>query len=369
MKPIAFEPGLHIVRPAQRDQWYAVLDCMQQSDVYFLPEYHTLEAQRSSSEALLYVYAEDEYLIALPVLVRAIACVPGLEIAGRGLYDATSVYGYAGPLASHAQLPVAVIERFQTALRQMFESQGIVAAFARLHPMIEQHTLLEGLGECQLIGPTVSIDLTLPEAEQLAQYRRNHRDNIRRLIKQGISCTIDDQLEYLDEFTAIYHETMQRVHALPEYFFSRDYFASLCRIKDVHLFICKFDNSVISAGIFTLCHNIVQFAFAGTQDKFLSLAPQKLMIDAVRVWGVEHGAHSLHLGGGVGAREDSLFHFKAGFSNRLHTFSVWRCLILPERYAELVQKHQHWLDSHGLAPAASAYFPVYRSPTRTAEPA
>ena len=67
----------------------------------------------------------------------------------------------------------------------------------------------------------------------------------------------------------------------------------------------------------------------------------KLLFDAVRLWANEHDARVLHLGGGVGNRGDSLFHFKAGFSKIRHQFSVWRWVLSPHINASLVQVADH----------------------------
>jgi hypothetical protein len=41
------------------------------------------------------------------------------------------------------------------------------------------------------------------------------------------------------------------------------------------------------------------------------------------------------LGGGVGSAQDSLMHFKSGFSDRRHFFQTWRVVLEKQRYADL----------------------------------
>jgi hypothetical protein len=68
------------------------------------------------------------------------------------------------------------------------------------------------------------------------------------------------------------------------------------------------------------------------------------------------GDRVMHLGGGVEAFDDSLFRFKAGFSDRRQPFRTWRVVLDPHRYAAL---------SEAVDPAAdpadfTGYFPIYR---------
>ena len=66
------------------------------------------------------------------------------------------------------------------------------------------------------------------------------------------------------------------------------------------------------------------------------------MLDTVRLWATERGARVLHLGGGVGSKADSLFQFKAGFSDRRHLFHIWRWIVQPDIYERLCRQRDAW---------------------------
>lgn len=87
-----------------------------------------------------------------------------------------------------------------------------------------------------------------------------------------------------------------------------------------------------------------------------------LIFDTVRLWANETGACVLHFGGGVGARADSLFHYKAGFSDRRHNFATWRWIVTPAVYRELCRRRTRINELQGLEPASADYFPAYRCP-------
>src|SRR5206468_3552520 len=106
-------------------------------------------------------------------------------------------------------------------------NEQVVGVFSRLHPLIPQGALLEGLGVCRGGGETVSIDLSLSVAEQRARYGSTVRNRINRLLRSGVSCERDAEKRHLHEFVSIYHETMRRVHAHETYFFDAAYFEGL----------------------------------------------------------------------------------------------------------------------------------------------
>ena len=360
---------LHVLRPGQRAQWLDVLAQSFQHDFYHLPGYHALAEEQGEGRAHLFVYTEGHYVIAIPLLLRSIETEPGLARLGEGWGDATSVYGYAGPVASHADVPASVVQNFQAALGEALQERHIVATFSRLHTLIPQRGLLSGLGEYVPMGQTVSIDLTLPVEVQRAQYRRSHRQEINKLKRLGATGVHDQNRVYLDEFIDIYYEAMHRVQAAEYYFFDQTYFERLVAELEanIHLLVCLLENKVICAGLVTLCNGIVQNHLLGVRSEFHELAPTKLLYDMTRLWANECGAQVLHLGGGRGARGDPLFQFKAGFSDRRHEFAIWRWVLLPDVYEQLCQEKARWNKRNGLKPVSSEYFPAYRCPTVPAQ--
>ena len=355
--------GFAILGTADEEEWSDVLDCCVQHDFYHLPRYHRLAEARGEGTAQCFVYRDGEHLIALPLLVRPVSADEP-----DGWKDATSVYGYCGPVASSAALPAEVVAKFHEGLARMLAGQRIVSVFSRLHPLLEQRDLLAGLGESRPAGQTVSIDLTLAPETQRAQYSGTYRTRINKLLRNGVTCTLDREQRHLTEFAEMYHETMRRVHAHGSYFFGADYFTELSRELDgrLQLFVAELDNELIAGGLFTLCDGIVQYHLGATRDAFLRLSPMGLVIDTARAWGTAEGARVCHLGGGVGSKEDSLFKFKAGFSDRRHRFETWRWVTAPEVYSRLNEQRTRLNELGGLVPVSPDYFPAYRCPTAAA---
>lgn len=357
-------PHFRVLRCSQEREWNRVLAQVAQHDFYHLAEYHRLAEERGEGTAHLFAYHDGAYTIALPLLLR-----PVEASGGEAWSDATSVYGYAGPLASHAGMPASVVRGFQRVLTEALAARRVVAVFSRLHPLISQCGMLAGLGDCRPEGQTVSIDLTLSREEQRAQYRASLKTRINKLRREGVVCRRDGDKRHLPEFTDIYHQTMRRVKAHSSYFFEPEYFTRLASGLGpaLELFVVTLDGVVIAGGLFTIRDGIVQYHLGGTCDGFLKLGPMSLLFDTVRLWANDEGARVVHLGGGVGSREDSLLHFKMGFSERRHTFSTWRWVVEPDAYRELCDRDARRNLERGVQWASGEFFPQYRCPTVPAE--
>lgn len=362
---------MEILRPTQTEAWNEVLRECPAHDFYHLPGYHALAESRGEGEPLLLAYRDEDYTIALPLLLRPVRAVAGLEDVTAGEMDATSVYGYAGPIASHESIPDPVIARFRTALRETLLSLRVATAFSRLHPLLPQAPILEGLGETIPRGKTVSINLTQTIEEQRAGYRYSLRRDLKVLGKRGVTCEVDPGNARLGVFGAVYREAMARLGADEGYFFDDAYFDQLGEAlgEAMQLFVCLLDGRVIAGGIFTALNGIAQAHLTACLDEFVKISPQKVLYDVCSIWARERGCFALHLGGGVGSREDSLFHFKLGFSPVTHSFATWQWIVDPAANDALTARHARWMEAHRLVPATPDFFPAYRVPMARADAA
>jgi hypothetical protein len=331
-------------------------------DFHHMAAYHRIAEQRGEGSAALFVYRSAGYTIAVPLLLRAAD-----PSDPSGPQDATSVYGYAGPVASHREIPVAVIDSFQRALREELERRRVVAVFSRLHPLIDQRELLAGLGEIRSVGLTVSVDLELPPQEQWAGYSKTCRRIIRRATDAGVVCTEDYAGVHRKEWAEMYAATMERVGAASSYRYDEGYFDHLLTELGsvLHLFVASIGSTVVAAGLYSLCRGIAQAHLGAFRAEYAVISPVRLLDDTARRWAMTSGARVFHLGGGVGGRQDSLFQYKAGFSDRRHEFGTWQWVVDENTYHRLVREHEGRAGSQGWQEVDTGYFPAYRRAVET----
>lgn len=341
------ETNLKVIGIDRQQQWESEMGLISARDFYHSFSYNAYYSKKNEIP-VLFCFRQAGYTIIFPLILR--------ETAHNGYFDITSVYGYAGPLCSHSVIPVDVVTKFTESLNQYYLDNNVVSAFCRLHPSFKNESLLEGIGEVLPLSETVFIDLTVPLDVQKRQFRKGVKSDLSKLCREGYSVFEDTGKQHIGEFVEIYNENMVRVGARPDYFFDDAYYNMIFNSPDIDskLFFVVKDNVKVAASIFVFTGDIIQYHLSGTRGDYLKNSPVRLIIDHVRIYGTENGYKELHLGGGVGSSEDSLFKFKAGFSDCRHQFKVWRHIVNPIIYNQLVKEHNPHPNS--------TYFPLYRSP-------
>lgn len=330
-------------------------------DFYHLPEYLELEARRTHSRAKAILIQDKGNVFFLPYLLREWYS-DKTELKGL---DVVSPYGYPGFLVSETASRSNFINQSIVWLQEAWKSQEICSAFLRLHPIFNYGIEQDLLDHSSLhpSGRTVAIDLTSSLDDLWKQTRENHRRGIKRLKQKGFSVKMVPIEANLDTFIAIYEETMDRVSAKPFYYFSQDYFIQLIRILNskLHLCVAQLDQTVVAAALITECNGIVQYHLGGTLNSFLNEAPTKLIFDYVRTWAKERGNKIFHLGGGLGAAQDSLYNFKLGFANRIYCFSTLRLVVDETQYSSWVKLKAEKTHQSPEQLIGTNFFPAYRA--------
>ncbi|WP_268225527.1 lipid II:glycine glycyltransferase FemX [Sinomicrobium oceani] len=333
------------------NEWQQIISKSIIYDFHHTSCYHSLEAN-SEDKALLFVGTKEGNTIALPLLIR--------KIPQTDWYDATSAYGYCGPVASKNfdELSPEFIRQFQAELLRYLKKENIISAFSRLHPLMETMPFFNDFGQVLDLNKTIAIDLTLPLEEQRKDYRKSNKSEINQLKKKKGYSVREIHPEELKVFVEIYHQTMDRVEAKAYYYFDEDYFKRLLDNPcfNSRLLVAVKDGEIAAGAIFTLTDKIMQYHLAGTRDAYISDTPMKLILDEARLLGNELGLEYLHLGGGVGGSdEDSLYRFKSGFSKNNFQFQVWNLIVDQAKYDQLVAQNNVDVTKAG------GFFPLYRA--------
>jgi hypothetical protein len=344
---------IEIVR--KKEDWDATLRVMASFDCYHTYDYHQI-AKSKNEEAILVKYTEGDQLIAIPFLLR--------KIGNTAFNDLTSVYGYPGPLVKNLHGP-ETIPNFKRAFQELLWQHRIISIFSRLNPCIgDQEAILNGLGNIIDLGKVVTIDLSLDLEAQKKKYHkrvRTHVNKARRHCTVKLAETEEEVREYID----LYHATMERVGARPGYFFPDNYFFDLLKSTAFNarilLAVQQESQKIIAGAMFISTKDIVQYHLAGSDTDNMDFYPIKLLIDEMRILATKEGAKYLNLGGGVGNKMDSLFHFKGSFSDVFKDFKVWNYVVNDNVYDEMVQQKQERKCAK-LHRECTDFFPCYRCP-------
>ncbi len=316
-------------------------------DVYHLPSYVEVAAGHEGGVARAVLVQDAGRSMLLPLVIRDL---------GGGATDATSPYGYPGPIGTDVEDPdflATALAHASEALREV----GAVTLFVRFHPMLNE-VLPDGPGAIVDHGETVEIDLGRTSQELWRQMRENHRRDIRRATHEGFTASLETDDRALATFQDLYQETMSRLDASSYYRFDAAHFGALREAlgERLWLVVVRAHGEPAAAGLFFREAGIVQYHLSGSDARHLRHQPTKLMIHAVTQWAKERGDSHVHLGGGVGSADDALLHFKAGFSPLRRRFVTLRLVLDETEYQRRIG-----LATSDTGPSdASGYFPAYR---------
>ena len=346
---------------AESDDWDEVVRSMTGHSVYQSAAYHRLAAAMDGGDARLYFFEQGKRRVAIPLIVRDID--PAFAGAGRTLRDATSVYGYPGVLSNTHDAPQPLIDQFQFALQQEMRRENIVTVFVRLDTIRSGSEFVIGLGDVEKIGDTIAIDLSTDDETRFRTYRRNHRCNIKKLREMGAQTVNDPSFCTLPAFEDDYRTSMQRVGAKDWFSFGLPYFQSLCaqRPNDIVLLQTKIDGQLACGGLFFCSGDVAYAHLTATDDQWAHKSPTKVLFDDAASYFRRLGYRWLHIGGGLGARQDSLYRFKCGFSSERFPFHVWKYVVDARRYQQLCRR----TESPILGEKYESFFPQYRADTVT----
>jgi Acetyltransferase (GNAT) domain len=348
-------------------------------DFYHLPGYLELEANRINGIAEATIVKDGEDIFFLPYIIRNCDLIIGdpLAVNDDRSYDIISPYGYPGMLVDESGQNTQFITTALNAIYENWRQRNICSAFLRLHPLlnnyidrsisdrydsVDSNAPYERLN---LRGEVVICDLTQSLAEIWSQIRSNHRTKINKLKRGGFTVKMGSIEKYFDVFIDIYTETMNRVNATQTYYFTRDYFDRFIQAlgKGVNICVVETAGEVIAACLVTEFSGIIQYHLGGTRTTFLPQSPTTMMLHYLIEWGQQRHDRYLNLGGGLGGERDSLYHFKAGFSDLTKTFSTMEVIIDRDLYDRLTTLRA---ESSGMALSQfeqTSFFPAYRLPS------
>ena len=341
---------IHIYNIDRADLWDCVVRSFAKYDVYYLSGYvKAFYLHGDGWPQLLYYEGED--LRAVYVYMKRMTFI-------AGCYDSITPYGYGGVLFE-GNTSDGNLQAFWEAYRAKMRQEGIVDNFVRYHPVLDNARLMRRVSPVTDLGRTVAIDLSSPETVWENLTRRN-REQIREAEARGIEIRHGKDLSLFTEFRRMY-DAMQTEEKAKEYFrFGDDFYRSIHRDlqENYEMFYAVLEGEIVAMSIILHANGRMHCHLSGVTAGGRDLSAQNLLLYRAALWGCERGLRTFHLGGGVGAAEDSLYRFKASFNRKAdYRFSVGKEIFDERMYEELVRTRME-LDS-GFNRDGS-FFPVYR---------
>lgn len=350
------------------DEWDRTAALFGGCDAYHRSGYVNSYRIHGDGEPLL-LYYEGEGLRAMNVVMKRDIhdFAPLREFCGPGEYcDYSTPYGYGGMLveelsgqsggnsAKRAEPAKTALTAAVDAYRRFCAAERVVSEFVRFHPLLENHHSGRYFYEVEAKGPTTSIDLSSHDAIW-NKMDGKHRNRVRKAMASEITVRQSLEEATVRQFRTLYEETMDRDQARPYYYFSDAYYESMCRDFQgfCTVFCAEMEGIPIATAVILCGTRYAHYHLVGTKAEYQKYSPASLLVYEAAKWAMAAGCERLHLGGGLGAREDSLYRFKKKFNREPpHIFSVGRKIYNQAVYETLTaaRKFEHMPD----------YFPIYR---------
>ena len=276
-------PACEEVEP---ERWDAALRAAGVTDVYYSRGFVAASAALAGAE---------------PVLLRHDGVFFACLLRGDPV-DVVTPYGYGGPVGEPR-------DKFAAAYEAWCARRGVISSFAVFHP------LLRNAGppfRCTPLAGTVAWDLTADGL--LERMHKHHRRLVRRAQRAGYDVAVEQRPADLSDFVAIYERTMERQDAAPFYLFAPGYWEALARDVPLVRVDVRDDGAPIASVLGMGEPPWLHYHLGAAADAARGTGASHRALYELALWGREHGFTTLHLGGGVGGRGDSLLEYKLRFA-------------------------------------------------------
>lgn len=313
-------------------------------DVYFTPEYHGLHVANGDGEAFSTLLQDKEQTLIVPGL--RVPVPPTLThdpIAN--FFDIQSCNGYGGPVASE-NVTREFLERAWNEWRRTSAKEGIVAAFFRLHPLLQNERWLPTDARVIPDRKTVFVDLTGGPDLAWKNAGSRHRNMVNKGRREGVVVQWDAPDGWM-KFERLYAQAMERVCAPGSLRFSPAYFARLRSLPGVELACVRKSGQFQAASVFLFGSRWAHYHLSARRQESDNTLTNCILQDAIHR-AADRGLAGIHLGGGrTPSSDDSLLKFKLGVGGKCLDFRV--ALVISDTSAFSNLCH-HWQTKTGQRP-------------------
>ena len=344
--------GFQVFTQKESDIWHQKLSLFPKSDVYYYPEYADAFRVNGDGEPICIFYEKDGFRALNVVMKRPVPNPHNNEDLNQ-YCDFVTPYGYGGFLLSDND-PEA-LAGFVKAYEKYCKEEQVVAEFVRFHPVINNAHDVDSLYQVIDLGHTVCMD-TSSEEVIFKNITSKNRNMIRKAEKNGVEIRTGNSKELYLKFEEIYNETMRKVDADAYYFFKEDFYDSIReQLKDNStIFYAVKEDEIIAMSIILFSEGAMHYHLSASKREYQTYAPTNLILYKAACWGAQNGMRTFHLGGGLGSREDHLYHFKKEFNRGEDTqFSIGKKVFIQDVYDKLCEVVE--------ADPDATFFPRYRA--------
>jgi hypothetical protein len=324
-------------------------------DVYFEYEYFNLFAKSFNVEPEAIFWEDENVKIFWSHFIRDISTIELFK--DYNFFDLITPYGYGGPLIIKKTEEIEEIKKslnlFLTDYKKYALEKNYICEFIRFHPIIDNWRFFQGIINIKYLNDTVAIDLSQSIEDICNNMVKKTRYYTRKSLKEFEKVSIVNKPSEIEikDFVSLYTKTMDKNKAAKKYYFSTNFIEDHYKFDNFLIYCKNADNIIGSSAIFLKGSFIMHYHLSATNYDF-QYPPSRATLWKAIEYAKENGFKWFHLGGGVSSN-DSLFHFKKGFSNIYLPFYIGNIMFLKKPYEELVSLNSDSKENPD-------FFPLYR---------
>jgi hypothetical protein len=237
------------------------------------------------------------------------------DIPGTPWRDASSPYGYGGPLSTSAEADF--LSQCWSIYAKFMLEQKVVAEYIRFHPVLGNDRFYGG----QVTDNREVVIMDLETADFAASYVPRVRTILRKADRNSICYVEADLAANVQRFADFHWAAMNAIGADGFYLFSPEYFYALAATGMTRLGVCvrKSDAGLggawLAAAIFLESGETVEYHLAANSADGRTVGASSFLIDQAARSARQRGSKHMYLGGGSDrSPANPLLFFKAGFS-------------------------------------------------------
>jgi len=325
-------------------------------DIYYEYEYFDFYAKSFKTQLEGLLWEDENVKIFWTHLIRDIKT---LEIFNKfNYFDLTTPYGSGGPLISvkttHSDKLKKSLSLFFEEYKQYALKHNYVCEYISFHPFLDNWKPFKGLFDIQFINDIIVLDLTQDIEEICKKMDKKARYYTRKALEEfkNIFIVNNPSDEEIKDFLSIYYDTMDRNQAAEKYYFPFDFIKKHFKLNAL-LVCCKNDEDILaSCAIFLKGTHIMHYHLSASNYYFKSSPSRAVLWKAIEQAKMS-GLKWFHFGGGV-EKNDSLFHFKKGFSKTFRDYYRGRIIFNKKIYQELCSLNRFSNENPD-------FYPLYRA--------
>lgn len=263
-------------------------------------------------------------------------CLHLTDIAGTTLKDASSPYGYGGPLCSTGD--PSFLTAAWNAYTAWMRKQRVAVEYIRFHPMVgnERHYGGHVADNRQVVW------VDLADGDLSRRYAVRLRQTLKKSAGAQLVYEECELAQRGREFAAYHRAAMREMNTDPFYLFEDGYFERLAASGLAKLGVCRRAGGQgpwLAASLFLDGAGLREYHLAATNEEGRKAGASSFVLHEAALAARRQGLNKLYLGGGTDTGSDnSLLFFKSAFSPERLTYRTGSTVFDETAYDELKER-------------------------------